>query len=335
MSVSLDTILTLNRLATDFFVARFPGSPAEAYVTRRGLAPKTIKKWQLGYAPAGWLNLTNHLEHIGHYTTSQLLAAGLVSSKEREDATTSFDTFRDRLMLPILAEDGETILGFSSRRIADLDESIPKYMNTATTLAFSKKTVFYCEPNLIAARAAGHVFVVEGNLDALTLTEAGQEGVVALCGTALSAEHLRRLAGIGKITLVLDADSAGMTAMTKALCAPGAADLDIGAIILPSTNGEKVDPDAFIRAAGFDAWRALVETRLSRWDALWAATREPYVDGLDHDDPHALIGWARAWGVLVGAQATPKESPRLFKSMDRALDLPFGTMALEFAASQA
>ena len=70
-----------------------------------------------GYAPPGWTHLTTHLRRHG-VTDDEMLAAGLVT---RARTGTLIDRFRDRLVLPITAED--TVVGFVARRHPDADDS--------------------------------------------------------------------------------------------------------------------------------------------------------------------------------------------------------------------
>ena len=66
-----------------------------------------------GYAPPGWTHLTTHLRRHG-VTDDEMLAAGLVT---RARTGPLIDRFRDRLVLPITAEN--TVVGFVARRHPD------------------------------------------------------------------------------------------------------------------------------------------------------------------------------------------------------------------------
>ena len=60
--------------------------------------------------------------------------------------------------------------------------------------------------------------MVEGYTDVIALHQAGIEDVVAIMGTAITPDQLKKLAGLGveKVQLALDADSAGANAMIRA-----------------------------------------------------------------------------------------------------------------------
>jgi DNA primase len=105
------------------------GSAALAYLRRRGLTDTTIKIWGLGYAPAGWDDLSRHLLRKG-YTKDHLLRAGLIT--ERDDGDT-YDKFRHRLMFPIRDAYGK-MAGFGGRVLNP--RTVPKYLNSPRTELF-------------------------------------------------------------------------------------------------------------------------------------------------------------------------------------------------------
>lgn len=321
-SVAPDVVQALNDLAAEFFVANLQGSDGARYATDRGLSDATVGHWRLGYAPPG-NGLLRHLGSIGWPETT-IIAAGLARSGERG----AFDAFRDRLVMPIPDADGK-ILGFGSRRLRDDDDAIPKYVNSPETGLFHKGQTLYGLPNLGDMATSGEVFVVEGNLDMLALWQAGTRNVVALCGTALSSEHLDLLsAAVQKVTLVLDGDDAGEQATTRALLLPGAGDLDLGAVPLVAPNGEKWDPDRLIRERP-GAWQSLQADRLPRWEWLWRTTLAPFADHLS--DVEARVEWKNRWATLVRDHArTRREGVILLGRMERRLSLPSGLLVDEY-----
>ena len=166
-----------------------------------------------GYAPPGWTHLTTHLRRHG-VTDDEMLAAGLVT---RARTGTLIDRFRDRLVLPITAED--TVVGFVARRHPDADDSRgPKYLNTPTTALFHKGEVLYgVDQQLINAGATP--VLVEGPLDALAVTSAGRGRYlgVAPLGTSLTETQARLLATLHPEPIVAtDADPAGRAAAERA-----------------------------------------------------------------------------------------------------------------------
>ncbi len=195
----------INELALAYFERAFPGSWAQTYLQRRfgqDLAGHpTIRP---GYAPPGWTGLVRHLRQAG-VSDEELLAAGVATT-----ASTGrlIDRFRDRAILP-LTHDGH-VLAFVGRRHPDLTDTPadgsgpeqqpsrqhgPTYLNTATTVAYSKSAQLYVSDPTLLDQGATPV-LVEGPMDAIavTLATAGRHIGVAPLGTALSDQQAAQLA---------------------------------------------------------------------------------------------------------------------------------------------
>jgi DNA primase catalytic core len=321
MSLSAERVLELNDLAASFYeaaLATSAGQAARAYISARGLTPATVARWRLGYAPAAGSALATHLAKAG-WGEAALLEAGLARSGPRG----SSDFFYDRLMLPILAEDGR-VLAFGSRRLRDEDTKAPKYLNSPDIITFHKREILYGLPNLSDALKVGEAYLVEGNLDMLTLWQHGIANVLATCGTALSAEHLALLAArIKRVTLVLDADRAGAEAVARGLIIEGAGRLDLGVVEIVGAK----DPDELLTKAGRPAWDACVARRIGRWDWLYAdlARAEP------GDELEARLERKNAWAALIGSQVSETTlASNLFARAEADLGLPAGMLMAEY-----
>ena len=332
MPLTATAVVAVNAVAGEFFMRAYPGSPAEAYVSGRGISPATAAAWKIGYAPPRNA-LLRHLAALG-YGDGFLVDAGLVKSSERDgEQGRVYDVFRDRVMLPILDEAGEQVLGFGSRRISDLDPSVPKYANSGSTAAYKKGETFFGLANVPAIRSAGEVFVVEGNFDALALHNAGVWNVVAPCGTAFSDAQLALLGSFApKATLVFDADAAGVAATRKILLLPGAEAFDLGVITIPTrADGSKRDPDDVIRKFGLAGWERLASSRQSRWDWLWSDTFAQFEAEFERDDRKATVEWKDAWVSLVIANVgSSVEARRLLRPMEQRLGMPADMLIDEY-----
>jgi DNA primase len=132
----------------------------------------------------------------------------------REDGN-SWDFFRGRLMFPIHDRRGR-VTGFGARA---LDDSTPKYINTAATPIFDKRGTLYglhLAAEAIRAKSAG--IVVEGYMDVLAAHQHGHTNVVASMGTALTGQQVSRLKSMAtKFILALDPDAAGQEATLRSL----------------------------------------------------------------------------------------------------------------------
>jgi DNA primase len=191
-----------------------------AYLTeKRGLSAATIETFGLGYAPQSYDASLKHFTQRG-YRERELLDAGLVSERQSEipggEATSVFDRFRHRIMIPIRDENGR-MAGFGARVVDP--EDVPKFLNSPETAVFTKGHLLYgLDRARKPIRAADQAVIVEGYLDVIALHQAGYENVVSPMGTALTEEQLRLLKRFTRnIVLALDPDTAGQKAVMRGL----------------------------------------------------------------------------------------------------------------------
>jgi len=201
----------INDMARSFYAERLDTAWAGPYLRDRLRTDQTPPG--AGYAPPGWTHLVTHLRNRG-VSDDEMLSVGLVT---RARTGRLIDRFRDRLVLPITADD--TILGFVARRHPDAgDEHGPKYLNTPTTPLFHKGEVLYgVDPQLVEGDAVP--VLVEGPLDALAITSAGAGRFVGVAplGTSLTQTQARLLATLHPEPIVAtDADTAGRAAAERA-----------------------------------------------------------------------------------------------------------------------
>jgi hypothetical protein len=104
---------------------RFAASWAPAYLEGRDISAAVAAEWDIGYAPAGWTTLTDHLRSLGH-GDDEIEAAGLAKPSTRG---TFIDRFRDRVMLPVHDERGR-LAGFIGRANPGAGPDVPKYLNS-------------------------------------------------------------------------------------------------------------------------------------------------------------------------------------------------------------
>ena len=169
-----------------------------------------------------------------------------------------YDKFRNRLMLPVIDTRGD-VVGFGSRVI---DNSEPKYMNTTETITYSKRRILY-GLNLAKKTKRPNIILCEGNLDVVTLHQAGFDNAVASMGTALTQEQLRLLSRYTKeLVLCYDNDNAGQQATRRALELLNNSEFSVKVLQLPRrlVDGEyiKQDADDFIKLQGPAAFERLL-----------------------------------------------------------------------------
>ena len=248
-------LLEINKEAARFFVAQLgkpSGALAVEYMQRRRIPPKTARSFGLGAAPNSWNALTDAM-HAKGYSDAELIALGLVKRSTREGARTSvYDTFRNRLMFPVIDIHGN-VIGFSGRNLADDDAA--KYMNSSDTPVFSKSRNLFAL-NFAKTSKAGMLILTEGNIDVVSLHAAGVDCAVASLGTALTGEQARLMSRYTKkVVICYDTDAAGAKATERAISILDKTDMEVRVLRL---EGAK-DPDEFIVKFGVDAFRNLLD----------------------------------------------------------------------------
>jgi DNA primase len=205
--------------ADSFYIRQLTGSWAPAYLHTRGISNAAAQDWGIGYAPAGWTALTDHLRDLGH-DDDAIQAAGLA---RRSSRGTLIDHFRDRVMLPIRDEHG-TLAGFIGRAHPDASPNVPKYLNSPRTATYDKGELLFGLHQARSYLAQGAIpVIVEGPIDAIavTIADPGRHTGVAPCGTALTSRQatvLSRAADLPRtgILVAFDADMAGHKAAIRA-----------------------------------------------------------------------------------------------------------------------
>ena len=187
------------------------GKVARDYLDERGVSRDAREKFKLGLSPDSWDGLVQHFKTFG-VTREAAMSAGLV---RQTDDRRPYDFFRGRLMFPISDREGN-VIGFGARA---LDDSTPKYINTAATEVFDKRNTLYAlhmaTPTI---RHTGTAVIVEGYMDAIAAHEHGFTNVVASMGTALTANQVSQLRSLAQnYVLALDPDAAGQEATLRSL----------------------------------------------------------------------------------------------------------------------
>ena len=250
-------IYDINRDTARFFHSFLmsPGGKwALDYLTGRGLTVKTIKHFGLGAAPDSWDALIHHLKEKG-YTESDMLAANVISKNERGGF---YDRFRKRVMFPIINIRGN-IVAFSGRAMPGEDKQGGKYVNTSDTPVYKKSENLF-GINFAKSVCSERVILVEGNMDVISLHQAGFENTVAPLGTAFTTEQANLLSRYTKeIVLMLDADAAGQKAVRRASGLLENTGLSVRVVVVPDGK----DPDEYIKKNGKERFAALLEGAVS------------------------------------------------------------------------
>ncbi|MDR2530172.1 MAG: DNA primase [Oscillospiraceae bacterium] len=212
---------------------------AMQYLEKRRIQWKTAVRFGLGYAPEGWGALTDEMRRRG-YSDLELSLAGL-TVKGRNGGLR--DKFYNRLMFPVIDQKGQ-VIAFGGRVIGDGE---PKYLNSPEIPnVFSKRRVLY-GVNLARNTKRGFFILCEGNVDVVSLHQAGFDNAVASMGTSLTHEQIALIAQlkIPEVVVCYDADNAGVKATDRALDELAKSNIKLSVVNV--TGGKDVDD--FLKAS--------------------------------------------------------------------------------------
>ena len=304
-------ILEMNREAANFFYRNLlQGQDKRGlqYAVQRGLTPKAIKKYAIGYAPAAWDGLMKHLEGLG-FTREEMLSAGLI----RQNARGCFDFFRERVMFPIIDLRGN-VIAFGGRLI---EGEGPKYLNSGDTPVFKKSRNLF-SLNFAKNANVKQLILAEGYMDVIAINQAGFEQVVATLGTALTAEQARIMAQYAtEVVLCYDSDSAGQNATHRAINLLSEAGLHTRILKVQDAK----DPDEYIRKFGATRFKLLLDNSGGAINFELARCRE----GLDLATEQGKIDFLRRTvQVLAGIRNEMEREvylSRIAKGEEISLDI--------------
>lgn len=247
---SRDQILAINRLTQKFFhfflkKHKF-GNIARDYLKKRGINGELIEKFGIGWDPGRELVLTL-LQRKG-FKNDELMRAGIAKTRNGQ----RYSAFWERVVFPVYDVKGEPV-AFNGRVIEK--ERMPKYLNSPDTDLYRKGKILYAlnwAKNAIGKD--GFAIVTEGAMNVVASHKVGRENIVASLGTGFTKQHATLLKRYtDTVHLALDNDTAGKTAMMRAIPILFAEGLDVKVIEI--TIGKDVDdmvsadPKAWLVAA--------------------------------------------------------------------------------------
>lgn len=254
-----ERVLAMNKEAARFFHQKLfapEGAEGLRYLTEvRRLPLPLIRHFGLGFAPADFGSLTNHLRKKG-YTDSEMASAFLCGISQKTGKP--YDYFRNRVIFPIIDVRGD-VVAFGGRV---MDDSKPKYLNSSDTPAFKKSRNLFAL-NFARKSDTETMILCEGYMDVIALHGAGFSNAVATLGTAITSEQARIFARYAKkVVICYDADEAGQRAASKAFALLG--EVGVECRILKVEDAK--DPDEYIRKFGAPAFKNLMERSRSEFD---------------------------------------------------------------------
>jgi len=270
------------------------GESGRDYLASRGVSDEEARRFKLGIAASEWNDLPPRLAQK-EISLPSIDRAGLRVPSDRG----GYDRFRGRLMFPISALDGQ-VIGFGARAMGD--EKGAKYINTPETVLYKKSRVLYgLDLARESIRKTRSAVLVEGYFDVIGLHQVGVRNAVAVCGTALTPEHLELLerCDCREVVILFDGDVAGLAAPAKAAQVLLPSSISGKVAVLPADAG-KVDPDDFARARGKEGVDALLASAIPLTDFLILRGIERHCGGNAPDAPvEAKLAAVRELAPLV------------------------------------
>ncbi len=237
-----ESMLAVNDFAMRFFEQTMRDTPEGrdvglSYFRYRGISDAMIERFHLGFAPEQRDALFLKATERG-YSEDYLTATGLCY---RTDDGKMIDRFRGRVIYPVLSLSGK-VVAFGGRTLRK-EKTVAKYVNSPESDIYSKRRELYgIFQSKQAIAKQGKCIIVEGYMDVISMHQAGVCNVVASSGTALTVEQVRLIKRFTRnVTLIYDADAAGIKAALRGIELLLQADFDIKVLLLPP--GE--DPDSF------------------------------------------------------------------------------------------
>lgn len=241
-----ESMFIVNEWARDYFQQQLYDTVdgraiGMAYFRSRGFRDDIIRKFQLGYCPAGWDTCAREALSKG-YKEEYLLKTGLCFKRENGRLQ---DRFQGRVIFPVHTLSGK-IVAFGGRVLDAATKGVNvKYQNSPESAIYSKKKELY---GLYLAKQAivkhDLCFLVEGYTDVISMHQSGVENVVSSSGTALTNEQIRMIHRFTEnITVLYDGDAAGIKASERGIDMLLAEGMNVKLLLLPDGD----DPDSFAR----------------------------------------------------------------------------------------
>ena len=218
-----------------------------SYFRERGLRDDIIRKYQLGYSPERGNPLAKALQEKGFSeefivnNVDTKIGVGVVGKSEDGRL---YDRFRDRVIFPIFTVSGKPV-AFAGRILKHKD-NVGKYVNSPDSIIYSKTNELYglYQAKQTIART-DMCYLVEGQMDVISMHQTGIENVVASGGTALTKPQIRLIKRFtSNITVLYDGDAAGIHAALRGINMFLEEGFNVKVVLLP--DGE--DPDSFAQS---------------------------------------------------------------------------------------
>lgn len=220
-----------------------------SYFYERGLQDETIHRFHLGYALENKYDFALRALKEGHergllLDPTEKNEKGLGLCFADNDIETPVCRFHGRVIFPYFSLAGKPI-AFGGRILQRVDHAFKKYVNSPESEIYHKSNVLY---GIFQAKQEiakqNKCFIVEGNVDVLSMSQAGFRNVVASAGTALTSNQIHLIKRFtNNVTLMFDGDDAGIRASLKSIDLLLLEGMKVKLLLFPDGD----DPDSFCR----------------------------------------------------------------------------------------
>ena len=305
-------LMEAHNIAAAFYQEQLASAAAQHardFLTQRGFESDSWRTFGVGYSPAGWDALSNHLRSKG-FTAEELIAGGLAVAGQRG----AYDRFRDRVMWPIRDAGGD-VIGFGARKLTEADQG-PKYLNTPETPIYKKSQVLYGLDLARREMAKNHqAVIVEGYTDVMACHLSGITTAVATCGTAFGGEHVKVLRRIlmddesnnAEVVFTFDGDAAGRKAALKAF----SEDQKFVASTFVAVESHGLDPCDLRIQQGPEAVRELIKSRVPLFEFVIRST----ISDFDLATAEGRVGAMRAVTPVLAGIKDPVLRPEYVRTV--------------------
>ena len=286
-----------------------------AYFRERGIQDATIRRYHLGYALEAKDNFARRALERGHKREYLLDGTGVGLCYGDDPKKTPVCRFAGRVIFPHHSLSGKCI-AFGGRILQRVDHAFKKYVNSPESAIYHKSDLPY---GLFEAKnemaKQDLCYVVEGNVDVLSMSQAGFQNVIAASGTALTSEHIRIIKRFTRnCALMFDADNAGITSAIKSIDLLLLEGMNVSIITLP--EGE--DPDSFCRKHSSEEVANYFKANMQDFISFKTHT---LLKDVNPYDPYAMAKVAQSVCNSVALIADPITSSILVGRVAQSLNL--------------
>lgn len=289
------------------------GREALEYLSKRQFKPDFIIENNIGYAPKGWNNLSDHLLTKGH-DIKDIITLGLAKEGEKGH----YDAFRNRVIFPIYAPGGD-VIAFGGRTLED-KKDIPKYINSPESPIFHKgKNLYGIKDRGSVIRRKAYSILMEGYMDVLSAHSFGFDVAVASLGTAFTEEQAKLLKRYtSNVIIAFDMDNAGRSAAEKTAIILKGHGFNIRVLELENAK----DPDEFLKKYGKQEFLKHVKGSKEIFDYLY----EFYVKEYDLTNLMAKQNFIIRFKEFFQNVETELEKTLYIDKLSKSLDVEKGLL---------